>query len=175
MSTTIVEKFTEGIECDLSWTTKADTKDCIDTPAIMGDIIMRVLSLACDKANRLFYYYKGVYGENGELAVQEMYTRVLQHFDKKDEFNAAMVDKMMRYIFTHVPYVLDRPELYRICLLNGVYDWRGEGSFTESDSTYLTTTQIPIKYDPNATCPRWDSFLDEICPEGADLLKEIIA
>jgi P4 family phage/plasmid primase-like protien len=175
MSTSIVEKFTAGIACDLSWADKSDTKNCITNPAIMGDIIMHLLSLACDKANRLFYYYKGVYVENGELAVQEMYTRVLHHFDKKDEFNATLVDRMQRYIFTHVPFVLDRPDLYRICMLNGVYDWRDEGSFIESDPTYLTTTQIPIKYNPDATCPRWDEFLSEVCPEGAGLLREIVA
>jgi P4 family phage/plasmid primase-like protien len=87
-----------------------------------------------------------------------------------------MIDKMIRYIGGCVPELLHCPDLYRINLLNGVYNINEteDRVLSPQDASYLTTTQIPINFDPSATCPAWDKFLSEIFPEGVTLLQEII-
>ncbi|MCH5674219.1 DUF5906 domain-containing protein, partial [Streptomyces gilvus] len=49
------------------------------------------------------------------------------------------------------------------------------GQRHEHDSRYLVTYSLPFEYDPTATCPRWDSFLESLWPgdQGSkDLLQE---
>ena len=46
----------------------------------------------------------------------------------------------------------------------GVYDAETE-TFHEHDPDQLLTMQAAVRYDPGATCPRWDAFLEQVQPE----------
>lgn len=77
------------------------------------------------------------------------------------------------YILYSSPKLWDRPPLERINLLNGIYNWE-QGILEPSSPEYLSTVQIPISYDPFATCPMWDRFMEDVLPGGSLLLTEII-
>jgi len=47
---------------------------------------------------------------------------------------------------------------------NGVYDAETE-SFYEHDPDQLLTMQAAVRYDPRATCPRWDEFFAQVQTE----------
>jgi P4 family phage/plasmid primase-like protien len=173
MAAIFVDKVTAGIDIDLSWCTNSDTRFCTERAPVMGDLIMHFMDFACDKAKRLFYYHEGVYKEGGDTAVEELYMKILLKLVCHDAWNASLLDRVIRYITSCVPYILDQPELCKINMLNGVYDWSTE-QFSEPDSSYRTVVQIPITYDPEAECPGWDKFLSEVCPEGVQLMQEII-
>jgi putative DNA primase/helicase len=62
-------------------------------------------------------------------------------------------------------------------LKNGIY-FIAEKRFephAESDHwKYLNTIQIPIEYDPTATCPEIMKFMEEVFPGGQNLLIDVI-
>ncbi len=47
---------------------------------------------------------------------------------------------------------------------NGVYD-AATGAFHEHDPSQLLTMKAAVRYDPQATCPRWDAFMEQVQPE----------
>ena len=62
-----------------------------------------------------------------------------------------------------------------INLLNGLLDWR-EGVLRKHDPHYLTAVQLPITFDPAATCAEWDAFIRDVFPEDCHTLAyEIVA
>ncbi|MGP5117876.1 DNA primase family protein [Corynebacterium casei] len=57
---------------------------------------------------------------------------------------------------------------------NGLIDLQSRRLHPHTPGLF-TTWSLPFDYDPHATCPRWDSFLQEVFahdPKGSDLLQE---
>ena len=63
---------------------------------------------------------------------------------------------MSKADFDNKPYLLN--------VRNGVIDLR-TGEFRNADSKDHITLQIPVIYNPNATCPLFDSFIKQILPD----------
>jgi putative DNA primase/helicase len=59
-----------------------------------------------------------------------------------------------------------RPEL--LSFRNGVVDLR-TGVLRDHDMADMLTVSLPLEYNANATCPRWESFLSEIMPGMPDM------
>lgn len=165
---------TQSINIDEQYLYTREAHDFDKNPVVMARVIMRTLYTARDLAGNLFYHEGGNYKQRGELAVGEMYHKVLSLSEKTGSWRSSFRNEIFQYILDRSPFILDRPDLYKINLLNGVYDW-STGEFKPHDASYLTTVQIPINYDPNATCPYWDEFLTTVFPEGEQLLRELIA
>jgi putative DNA primase/helicase len=51
---------------------------------------------------------------------------------------------------------------------NGVVNLR-TGELGPHDPALLMTRRVDLDYDPSASCPRWESFLDEVFPKYPDL------
>lgn len=51
-----------------------------------------------------------------------------------------------------------------INLANGVLEWQ-TGILKPHDPSYMSTIQLPIIYDPAATCPSFDKWVEEVIPE----------
>jgi len=53
---------------------------------------------------------------------------------------------------------------------NGTIDLR-TGTLKEHDAADLITRIVPVNYDPEATCPRWETFLDEVLNGDPELVS----
>lgn len=63
-----------------------------------------------------------------------------------------------------------------ISMANGLFNLDTR-KLTDHTPAIFNTWSLPFNYDPNAKCPRWTKFLDEIFehdPEGAHLLREFM-
>ncbi|MGC9261661.1 MAG: phage/plasmid primase, P4 family, partial [Phycisphaerae bacterium] len=58
-------------------------------------------------------------------------------------------------------------------LKNGIVDLR-DGTLHPHQPEFLMTKLAPVVYDPKATCPRFDQFLNEIFDSNMDLLQFVI-
>jgi len=97
----------------------------------------------------------------------------VEYWGKQGDWKPTTVEHIASYIKCYCPILLDRPLMNRINLKNGIYDWHQEKLLPHS-SDNLTTVQLPINYDPDATCPEWDGFIESVFPEGRQLLYELI-
>lgn len=57
-------------------------------------------------------------------------------------------------------------------LLNGMLDLR-TGELLEHDPKYLSALQLPVAWDPEAVCPVYEAWLDDVIPEQKDHLEEV--
>lgn len=61
---------------------------------------------------------------------------------------------------------------WSIGVLNGVIDLKS-GLLRPGDRDDFITQQASVTYDPDATCPRWEQFLDEVFDGNADLIDYV--
>lgn len=70
---------------------------------------------------------------------------------------------------------LDAGDLDRDPLLfnleNGVLDLRGGLKFVDHRPDFLMSKLAPVSYDPEARCPRWEKFLDDVMIGDADKIR----
>ena len=102
---------TENIEIDTSWCTTKDTKGCLTNAILMAKLILHDLHIARDHAGNLYYYDKGVYKSSGEVAIAEMYGRMLRIFDDEPQWSSRLKNEMIHWIGDNAEYILDRPDL----------------------------------------------------------------
>lgn len=131
------------------------------------------LHIARDEPGNLYWYDNGIYRPGGEDAVKEMYKKILIDRYRRSEWKPRMGNSIIECLLQDAPSVQLVPDLWRINLKNGLYHWGGE-IFKPHDINYRTLIQIPIEYDPSASCPYWDGFLEDVLPGGEWLLIEIV-
>ncbi len=106
--------------------------------------------------------------------------------EARDEVRGRTVDLLRgRYRGSHsanVEHVVARrigringdPVADLINLRGGMLDWR-TGELLPYSPDYLSTVQLPIPWDPDAVCPRFDTFLASVLsPEGVELAWEML-
>jgi len=57
-------------------------------------------------------------------------------------------------------------------LKNGMLDLR-TGELKPHDPAYMSVVQLPIEWDPDATCPTYEAWLKLVIPDQADDLEEV--
>ncbi len=136
------------------------------------NILKYNLHFAKDKSDKLYVYEGGVY----RLIKDDLFQCYAALILDRVVWRSANYNELVIYVTGQAPYLLEQPLEDRINLLNGIY-YILEDRFESHEvdhSDYLTTTQLPIKYDPKAVCPNIDTFMKEIFPEGPDLLYDVI-
>ena len=113
---------------------------------------------------------KSIYAEaaaQGDKKVRE----ILATWAKSSESNmriSAMLSQAKAHVTVEIAD-LDRDGLLYNCL-NGTIDLR-TGQLREHRQDDLITVCVPIRYDPDAKCPKWDWFMDFITVGDAELKR----
>lgn len=116
----------------------------------------------------LYRYQRGVYvGRGIELARTEA-ARILGV-----EYRQKKVDEVISWLRDHANVTMngasDRARYINV--RNGLLDWQ-TGELLKHNPSHFTTVQLPVTYDPDATCPSIDAFLDRFSP-SADFMHEV--
>ena len=136
-------------------------------------ILIQNLKFAKDKVGDLYVYLDGVYSPVKDdlfVCCAELYKA------NNIRWTSNKFRELDIYLTRNSPELLEKPLDDRINLRNGIYyieDDRFE-SHEIDHSDYLTTTQIPIDFNPDASCPQIARFMEDIFPEGPELLFDII-
>jgi putative DNA primase/helicase len=93
---------------------------------------------------------------------------VVDHARKSEA--AGKIEAMLRLARSEdgipvLPDEFDRDPWLLNCL-NGTLDLR-TGELHRHDPAQLLTKIVPISYDPAATCPTWEAFLEQVLPDPA--------
>lgn len=137
-------------------------------PAIVGRYIKGCLHTRLGEDGRLWRYDHGVYRPDADGTVREMVRKALG-----DRFKKYHLDQTLAWLNAEQasPFNID-PDT--INCANGLLDWR-TGELRPHTPDALSTVQIPVAWNPDATCPGIDRFLRETLPEDAvGLMYEVV-
>ncbi len=148
---------------------------------LVGDWIMANRRFAKDPSRALFRWSKGRYVPDGNW-LGEIVTRILKEV-RRGFVSSTFVTETAAYIMNLSPALWDGEELRlgagrdQICLRNGILDISDPSApvLNSHDPAFLSPLQIPVTYDPAASCPAIERFFSEVLPEDIGPLAWEIA
>ena len=160
---------------------KKAAQDKDDEPKIglikrLADEITKTDHFARDAGRKLYVYSNGgFYTPYGQHYIGRLVKSLLISWELTDAWSSNLSKEVAEYILVDAPELWDKPPQNIINLKNGLYNLE-EGKLNKHTPDHLSPIQIPISYDPEATCPAWEKFVSEVFPEDAqDLAWEIPA
>jgi DNA primase catalytic core len=134
-----------------------------------------VMSLArfitFEDTKNIYIYKNGVYVPRGEDTIARIVQNALGDSSKKHH-----IAEIVNYIQleTLIPRSKINHDVHRINLLNGLFNL-DSGELEPHSPDYISIVQIPVTYDPDATCPAVDKFIREVLEEKYhDVIYEIL-
>lgn len=114
----------------------------------------------------LWSYQNGVWRPDPDV-IDKRVARVLR--DDYTITRGAVVERCVRYLPTTPTLTIPEPDSWDrvINFSNCMVDWRhpdGILSF-DHDPAEFSMIQLPVEYDPDATCPNFDAWLLEVVPD----------
>lgn len=131
------------------------------TTAQIADALLETEHFALDAGGRLYAYRNGAYQSDGERHLRSRMKRHLKSIGRSDEWSNYRTAEVRGYIEADAPALWERPPLGTLNLANGLLDIETR-SIRPHDTSFLTQVQLPVSYDPEATCPFWDTFVSQI-------------
>jgi putative DNA primase/helicase len=156
------EKFKGDYE---KYFTREDGKEAF-VPKWLGDEIIEEYPLFFDGS--FFYIYKnGVYHrDRGSILGQIIINKLDVKFRKNRLLETLTYMQNKRWM--NIKQIEPNKDI--INLQNGLLEWK-TGVLHPHTPEFISVVQLPIKYDPKATCPKIDKFLSEILP--SDTLQTV--
>jgi P4 family phage/plasmid primase-like protien len=138
-------------------------------PRLLGEAILERNQYRYT-ASQLWVYRNGVYLSCGEATLRTEAQALLGN-----ERRETRVEETLRYV--EVATRLEEegpPDCQYINLRNGRLDW-ATGELQPHTPAVFTTVQLPIEYDPAATCPAFDHYLNTTFDtDVVPLIEEIL-
>jgi putative DNA primase/helicase len=79
-----------------------------------------------------------------------------------DKYRSSLVPSVEDMIRARgVPRITDAPHLELLNTRSGMVDW-ASGRVLPHDPAYLSTVQLPVEWDEEAVCPRFDRWMGEV-------------
>src|SRR5215207_8308801 len=125
---------------------------------ITEDILERFRFLTIEESREILIYDKGVYAKGGEVLIEKN-AELLYGYELANRHLAEIKGHIMRKTF-HKREELDA-DVNIINLKNGLYNIE-TGEFKEHTPDYLSITQKPIIYDPNARPKLFGKYLQQV-------------
>jgi len=114
----------------------------------------------------LYVYRDGVYQPTGEMWIRRQVKHLLLDHDCPEMWSRALSKEVVEFIALDVPELPEQPSTELINLQNGLLRVRTRELLPHSYQ-WLSTIRIPIRFDPEATCPEIDRFIGQVFPEDA--------
>ena len=142
-------------------------------------------AFARDGSGLLYVYEEGVYRPTGEGYIARRVKGPAQEWRQEGLWTPTLADSVAAYISADAPLLWDKLPSGIVNIANGLlYLERDTGVPTVGirpklkphSKNFLSTIQLPVKYEPDARCPDWERFVGDTFPEDAqDLAWEIAA
>jgi P4 family phage/plasmid primase-like protien len=145
----------------------------------IADYLARKLRFARDAAERVFVYQDGVYTP-ADFFIRQQTRAVMGAAVGSDgksiagQWSSHRGREVVQYIGLQAPELWPEPPHHEVNVKNGILNiWNG--ALHPHSPDFLSPAQIPVTYDPEATCPAWERFIEEVFPEDAhDLAWEVL-
>jgi len=144
-------------------------KDGHFKPSICARIIYQTAKFQFDRKTEQFYYYdeiEKVWKKNAEIFIKEILGIILPEDNNKHIFN-NVVHCLQSISMENVTF-----SKKKISLKNGLFDPVTQ-ELTDFDPEVMTFFHVNVEYDPEAKCPKFLEYVNQVCPEDQiSLLQE---
>lgn len=132
----------------------------------LADSILSAEYFAQDSGSRLYYFESGVYKLGGEGQIKRLVKARLEEWKQTQKWTSRLAAEVVEYIHLDAPALGDTPPLTTVNVLNGLLDLETK-ELRPHTHDFLLPVQLPVTYDPEATCPGWENFISEVFPADA--------
>ena len=136
---------------------------------LLADAILKDDHFAQDAGGKLYRYAGGAYKQHAERYIRRRVKEVLEDQRASDKWSSHRANEVVEYIRADAPELWERPPLNEVNVLNGILNVETK-HLRSHDHAFMSPVQIPVYYDPAATCPEWEKFVSETFPEDAQEL-----
>lgn len=133
------------------------------TTNVVAAAILQTEHFARDEGGNLWVYQGGVYRPDGRRTVRRRTKEVYVDRGQGSDWSRYRADEVEGFILADCPQLLDRPPANLINVLNGIYNLDSEQLEPHSPK-FRTPVQLPVMYDPAATCPNTEQFVAAVLP-----------
>ena len=142
---------------------------------ILADEILRTDHFAKDAGDLLYVFQGGCYRPHGEARIFRQVKRLLEQNGDTAQWSSHRAREVVEYLSVDTPDLWDRPPASVINLTNGLLDVR-TGTLSPHSPSHLSPVQLPVAFDPSATCPLWKSFTARVLPTDCHTVPfEVVA
>lgn len=135
----------------------------------LAEAIREVDHFAQGPGGKLYVYQWGVYHPGGDQHIKQKVKRLLAEQGESALWSSHLAKEVIEYIRIDAPVLWERLPLDTINVLNGLLNVETKVLRLHSPE-WLSIVQLPVNYDPDATCPAWETFVEETFPEDAHQL-----
>ena len=133
------------------------------------DAILQKLPVALGVDDKLYYWHGDLWkGDAEDVLHNKIHALAGKLYNR---YGQTEVIAALRHILAFSRIEFDANP-YLLAVKNGVIDLQ-TGVFGDCKKEDFISSQIPVSYDPAATCPRYIKYLEEICPDPTDRLMLI--
>ena len=137
-------------------------------PAWLGKHLLTEAPIHLGHDRRLWRYTHGVYRPDGDDWAKERVRELVG-----DAFRRQQLEQVIAWLRARLPTLGHQPPLHLINCRNGLLDWR-TGTLSPHTPGVLSTNQLPIAWNPDATCLTIRRFFAETLPwDTLDLIEEL--
>jgi P4 family phage/plasmid primase-like protien len=141
----------------------------------LADEILKTEHFAKDAGGEIFAFEAGVYRPRGSERIAQCVKRLLDLNGDSARWSSHLAREVTEYIQIDAPALWERPRPDTLNLRNGLLDIL-TGTLRPHEPEHLSSIQLPVAFDPGATCPQWETFITRVFPEDCrNLAFEIAA
>ena len=135
----------------------------------LADAICLTDHFAQDAGGKLYRYKDGAYQPHGDKHVKTMVKALLIGWGDTKAWSTRLANEVVEFIRVDAPQLWERPPEDMINLENGLLRVQ-DSELLPHTPDHLSPVQLPVKFDPAATCPNIESFVATTFPADAHSL-----
>jgi len=146
----------------------ASSTDAGLTPEL-AKVIKTDAHFARDAGALLYHFEGGVYKPTGARFIERRTKELCESLGKTKSWNPELAARIEAWIAVDAPELWERPPLDTINVLNGLLNVTTR-ELGAHDPCHLSPVQIPVTFDPAATCPSIAQFVADTFPHDSQHL-----
>ena len=142
-------------------------------PKAFSNFLMKqIVYKTTDDIEMLYYWNDAVYHRDGaDVSIKKQCEEILGEHINRNQVN-EVVGHIKRS--TYASRELFNAEPHLLNMKNGVFNLL-TGELLPHDPDRIFTFQLPVEYNPNTDCPKWNNFLSEILyPQDIPFIQEYV-
>ena len=141
----------------------------------LADEILHTDHFAKDAGGQLYVFEGGCYRPHGEARIARQVKRLLALNGDTARWSSHRAREVAEYLRVDMPDLWERPPSNVLNLKNGLFDVTAD-TLSPHSPGHLSPVQLPVAFDPAATCPLWESFAARVLPSDCQTLPvEVVA